>query len=179
MSRDAGIPTFMEQPEVRDRLYRRFATENPAEYNQTIRDLVRFVERAQPHDAHYALFEYNIPIITMNIDGLHELAGSSPLLLHGELPDEADLNRAHELWNRPVLYGDPAPNYQKGMNRVNKLGPNDVLLVIGASRHTAIAVEIRELAYRNGAEIIEIQSNGQGSHMKAQYNKVIQSIYTS
>ena len=159
MSRDSGIPTFMERPEVRDRLYRSFATNHPEEYNKTLKELYSVVRLAEPNDAHHALYEHNVPVITMNIDGLHEKAGSHPLTLHGTLPEENELNKAHLLWNKPVLYGDPAPNYQKAMNRVNKLGPNDVLLVVGASHHTAIAVEIRELAYRNGAEIIEIQNN--------------------
>lgn len=159
ISRDSGIRTFMEQPHVREKLYRSFATSNPKEYNKTIQDLYNVVALAEPNDAHYALAEFGIFVVTMNIDGLHELAGSEVLALHGTLPHRDELNRAHELWNKPVLYGDPAPNYAKAMRRINTLGENDVLLVVGASRHTAIAVEIRELAYRNGAEIIEIQAN--------------------
>lgn len=159
ISRDSGIPTFMETPEVRDNLYRSFATSNPKEYNKTIRQLYSVVQLAAPNDAHLALAEYGVSVITMNIDGLHDRAGSRALPLHGVLPDADELSYAHELWNKPVLYGDPAPNYQKAMNLVNQLGEDDVLLVVGASRHTAIAVELRELAYRNGAEIIEIQND--------------------
>lgn len=171
ISRDSGISTFMEQPQVREKLYRSFATSNPKEYNKTIRDLHEVVSLAQPNDAHHVLAESGIFVITMNIDGLHELAGSEVLALHGSLPQRDELSRAHELWNKPVLYGDPAPNYAKAMRRINSLTDKDVLLVIGASRYTAIAVEIRELAYRNGAEIIEIQSNA-----KEEVRKIITTL---
>lgn len=171
ISRESGISTFMEQPLVRDKLYRSYATENPEKYNQTIRDLYNVANLAQPNDAHIALVEYQIPVITMNIDGLHEKAGSNALALHGVLPSADELNYAHELWNKPVLYGDPAPNYQKAMQKINEMTSNDVLLVIGASRYTAIAVEIRELAYERGAEIIEIQNNA-----KTEVRKMLQTL---
>ncbi|WZU01739.1 hypothetical protein MGH68_00940 [Erysipelothrix sp. D19-032] len=64
--------------EVRDRLYRTFATAHPQAYQETIRDLVNAVKNAEPNDAHRALAEYKIPIITMNIDGLHERLWKHP-----------------------------------------------------------------------------------------------------
>ena len=159
ISKDSGISTFMETPQVRDRLSRSFATQHPHKYNETIKELVKTIRQAKPNDAHHALYEYGVDIITMNIDGLHEKAGSTPLLLHGELPKDDELDYADSLWNKPVLYGDPAPNYRKALNKINQLQQDDILLVVGASRHTHIAVEIRELAYLKGADIIEIQEN--------------------
>ena len=159
ISKDSGIGTFMENPSVRDRLTRNFATNHPEEYRAVIRELYDTIQEAGPNDAHYALKDFDIDVITMNIDGLHEKAGSNTMTLHGVMPTEDELSYADELWNKPVLYGDPAPNYQKAMMKVNQLGEGDILLVVGASRHTLIAVEIRELAFRNGAEIIEIQEN--------------------
>lgn len=159
ISRESGIATFMEQPDVRDRLYRSYATDYPESYNETIKQLHDVVSHAGPNDAHYALSDYNIPVITMNIDGLHEACGTDTMTLHGTLPSEDELSHANTLWNKPVLYGDPAPNYHKAMQKIDKLGSDDILLVIGASRHTAIAVEIRELAHSNDVEIIEIQEN--------------------
>ena len=44
ISKDSGINTFMEMPEVRDRLYRTFATAHPQAYQETIRDLVNAVK---------------------------------------------------------------------------------------------------------------------------------------
>ena len=159
ISRDSGISTFMEQPEVRDRLYRSYAKSNPDSYNKTIYQLLQVINIAQPNDAHHALNEYNVPIITMNIDGLHEKAGSKVLALHGTMPNENEVSIAHTLEGKPVLYGDAAPNYQHAMDKVGLLQEGDIFLVIGASHHTAIAVELREFAKFRKAEIIEIQAN--------------------
>lgn len=159
ISKDSGIGTFMENPQVRDKLYRTFAQQYPQIYRDTILQLYQSIEGAEPNDAHYALYDYGIDVITMNIDGLHELAGSNPITLHGTMPSEDELAYADTLWNKPVLYGDPAPNYQKALHKVNDLKEGDILLIVGASHHTGIAVEIREIAYHNGVDIIEIQDN--------------------
>ena len=159
ISKDSGISTFMERPDVRDRLTRNFAVNYPENYRETVIEMAEMARSASPNDAHYALYDYKIPIITMNVDELHEKAGSTPLLLHGSLPDESQYNRADELFNKPVLYGDPAPNYSKAYRMVDQLGEKDTLLVIGASRFTGIAVELREIAYANGVNIIEIQED--------------------
>lgn len=161
ISKDSGIQTFMENPSVRDRLTRNFATHYPENYRQTINEMADIIAHAAPNDAHDALYDYDIEIITMNIDGLHEKAGSKPMLLHGEMPQGEELLYADSLWNKPVLYGDPAPHYQKALMKIDQLTEDDILLVIGASMHTRIAVEIRELAFSNGVEIIEIQEDAQ------------------
>ena len=44
------------------------------EYNEVIRELKANMNGARPNDAHIALAEYKIFVITMNIDGLHKLA---------------------------------------------------------------------------------------------------------
>ena len=66
---------------------------------------------------------------------------------------------AWSLYNKPVLYGDPAPNYAKAYEMIYDLKPGDIFLVIGCSFHTAIAVDLREVARSRGARIIEIQED--------------------
>lgn len=95
----------------------------------------------------------------MNIDGLHKLAGSDALELHGGLPKDDEMDIAYSLYNKPVLYGDPAPNYQKAYEMVYKLQPGDIFLVVGCSFHTGISVDLREVAKARGARIIEIQED--------------------
>ena len=85
ISKQSNIPTFMERPDVREKLFRSYAQRHHEEYNEVIRQLKANMNGAKPNDAHYALAEYHIPIITMNIDGLHRLAGSDALELHGGL----------------------------------------------------------------------------------------------
>lgn len=86
ISKQSNIPTFMERPDVREKLFRSYANSHHEEYNEVIKQLKANMNGAKPNDGHYALAEYHIPIITMNIDGLHKLAGSDALELHGGLP---------------------------------------------------------------------------------------------
>lgn len=159
ISKQSNIPTFMERPDVREKLFRTFAQMHHKEYNEVIRQLKANMNGAKPNDAHYALAEYNIPVITMNIDGLHRLAGSDALELHGGLPEDDEMDKAWSLYNKPVLYGDPAPNYQKAYEMVYSLEANDIFIVVGCSYHTAIACDLREIARSKGARIIEIQED--------------------
>ena len=159
ISKQSNIPTFMEKPDVREKLFRSFANIYHEEYNKIIRQLKANMNGAKPNDAHIALAEYNIPIITMNIDGFHKLAGSDALELHGGLPEDDEMDIAYSLYNKPVLYGDPAPNYQKAYEMVFDLEPDDIFMVVGCSYHTAIACDLREVAKSKGARIIEIQED--------------------
>lgn len=161
ISQASGIVTFEEVPEIRDKLHRSYAQRYPEDYRKTIRDFAERLRDKEPNDAHRALAEYKIPVITMNIDGLHEKAGSQPLTLHGTLPSADEYDTADLLFNKPVLYGDMAPNYPKAIQKVMKLKQNDVLLVVGASRYTGIAIELREIAVHQGARVIEIQENAE------------------
>lgn len=111
ISRQSQIPTFMERPDIREKLFRSYANTHKKEYNEVLKQLKANVKGAKPNDAHIALSQYHIPVITMNIDGLHALAGSDALELHGCLPDDEEMDIAYSLYNKPVLYGDRAPNY--------------------------------------------------------------------
>lgn len=161
ISKQSHIPTFMERPDVREKLFRSYANTHHKEYNEVIRQLKTNMKHAQPHDGHLALAEYHIPVITMNIDGLHKRAGSDALELHGGLPEDDEMDIAYSLYNKPVLYGDSAPNYQHAYEMVSSLQSGDVFLVIGCSFHTGISVDLRNVAKRRGARIIEIQEDAQ------------------
>ena len=75
------------------------------------------------------------------------------------LPEDDEMDIAYSLYNKPVLYGDPAPNYQLAYEMVYTLQPGDVFLVVGCSFHTGISVDLREVAKSRGARIIEIQED--------------------
>lgn len=159
ISKQSNIPTFMERPDIREKLFRDYANKHHQEYNEVVKQLKANMNGAKPNDAHIALAQYKIPVITMNIDGLHKQAGSDALELHGGLPEDDEMDMAWSLYNKPVLYGDPAPNYAKAYEMVYDLKPGDIFLVIGCSFHTAIAVDLREVARSCGARIIEIQED--------------------
>lgn len=125
-----------------------------------MREFVDGIKDKKPNDAHIALAEYDIPIITMNVDGLHQKAGSKNVItLHGDLPTEEQLEYCDKLYNLPVLYGDPAPNYEKAYNAVDSLREGDIFLVIGASEYTTISNALRVLAKSCGAIVVEIQDH--------------------
>lgn len=109
ISQASGVPTFAKQPGIRDCLTRSYAIQHPAEYGEVIAEMQKACNAAAPNDAHLALAEYDVPVITMNVDGLHQKARSRHILaIHGTLPDI-------------VLYDDPAPLYEVAHNWVFQL----------------------------------------------------------
>jgi len=146
ISADSGIATFQDQPGIREKLTRSFANEYPREFAEVMKKLGDAIEKAEPNAAHYALAKYDIPVITMNIDGLHQKAGSKQVInVHGDMPDI-------------VLYEDPAPKYKEAIDLVSGLGANDILIIIGASNSTYFAYELKSIAMMLNVEIKEIQA---------------------
>ena len=151
ISRASGIPTFDEQGDLRTKLDRCFATYHRKEFNKIMQQLVDTCKAAEPNDAHKALAEYNIPVITMNIDGLHIRAGSQYVIeVHGNAEK-----------NNVVLYGDPAPKYTEALDIVDRLSKEDILLIIGTSFYTSISSQIKYTAERNLAKVVIINNDAE------------------
>lgn len=160
VSKDSGIDTFQDRPGIREKLTRTYAMNHPEDYKKIMWEFKKSIENKEPNDAHIALAEYEIPIITMNVDTLHEQAGSKDIIkVHGCLPTDEEMENPHLLTGKPVLYEDSAPKYQNAINKVYSLGREDILLVIGASTYTGISVQLRQIAEFNGATVIEIQED--------------------
>ena len=145
ISAESNIPTFQEIPGIRDKLTRRYATDEPAGFAAVIAEMKEAIAQAEPNEAHLSLAKHQIPIITMNIDGLHQKAGSQEVIaVHGDI-------------DNIVLYGDLAPKYAEAVELVYGLQKNDILLVIGASLATSFAYDLRMVAKLQGATVVEIQ----------------------
>lgn len=172
ISKESGVDTFLEHPHIRDALYRDVAKNDVSRYQQAIKAMKKQIDPAQPNDAHLALAEYDVEILTMNIDGLHEKAGSNPITLHGTMPEEHELEYCHTLYNKPVLYGDMAPSYEVAIQKVLQLQPGDVFLVVGASMSTAISGQLQYLAQAQQAKVIAIQADA-----ATEVRKVLEEIY--
>lgn len=122
-------------------------------YNARRRDLLK----AEPNAAHKALAElekdYDVYIITQNVDDLHERAGSTRVLhLHGELmkmrsvtnPDYIEPLSIEHLETTPatrgrngdpmrphiVFFNEPVPNIDKAIRLAQEA---DIFVVIGTS----------------------------------------------
>lgn len=122
---------------------------------------------AQPNQAHLLISElekdYDVFVITQNIDDLHEKAGSSNVLhLHGEITkacsskdtqntvpyvEDIKIGDLHEdgsqLRPHVVLFGESVPNIDKA---VEKIESADILVVIGTSLEVFPAAGIISLA---------------------------------
>lgn len=163
ISVDSGIPTFQEQPGIRDRLTRDFANEYPEEYRNTIRQMLDSCKNASPNVAHIAIAECDFPVITMNVDQLHTKAGSKNVIeMHGVLPTREELEE--ELfpltYDGIVLYGDLAPKYDDAIKMVRNLEyDNSYIIIVGTSFYTGISEQLYRIAKQRHAKIEIVNDN--------------------
>ncbi len=161
MSADSGLSTFRDS----GGLWEGFDIEDvatPGAWKRNPEIVLKFyndrragVQRAQPNAAHKALVklesQYEVVVITQNIDDLHERAGSANILhLHGEITkaqSSSNPNQVTEIGYRDlqmgdkcslgsqlrphvVWFGEPVPMMEKAMQEcVNA----SVFIVIGTS----------------------------------------------
>jgi NAD-dependent deacetylase len=185
ISAESGIPTFRGA----DGLWKNYRAEDlatPEAYRQNPRLVwewykMRFeaVMKAQPNAAHHELAklakEKQLTLVTQNVDGFHERAGSSHVLeLHGNIT-KSRCERCNHLDHlgigfeipplcsrcasraRPnvVWFGEALPQevFQKA---VNAFAYCDVALIIGTSGVVEPAASLARLAKQQGAFVIEI-----------------------
>lgn len=177
ISKASGIPTFEEMGDIRDKLSRDYFNNHPEEFYKIVLDLKRLAEKAVPNPAHFALAKHNIPVVTMNVDGLHRRAGSKEVLeVHGNLDfvycdrcsDRFDFNIVgdsvfcprckHLLKPNVVLYGDAIPLY---LSALDLMADAEELLVIGTSFYTSTALDLVGRCQSAGIKVSTINSNAE------------------
>ena len=184
ISAESGIPTFRSA----GGLWRNFRPEDLATPEAFDRDPVtvwewylwrrELIRKAEPNPGHLALvtLEQRTPeftLITQNVDGLHDRAGSRRILkVHGdiwtnrcrdcgseipELPDErpprcscGGLLRPGVVWFGEAL---PAGVWQQAEAAASKA---EVMLVVGTSAQVYPAAGMVPYAQQNGAAVIEV-----------------------
>lgn len=189
LSQESGIPTFRGE----DGLWRNFRAEDLATPEAFARapQMVwewyawrrQLISEAHPNLGHYALASLerklgdNFALITQNVDGLHNRAGSQRILkIHGDiwwmlctacrkvstdlrvpLPELPPRCAACHAVLRPgiVWFGEPLP--EKTWQQAEQAASNcDVMIVAGTSAIVYPAASLAPLAQRNGARLIEI-----------------------
>jgi NAD-dependent deacetylase len=140
------------------------------------------IKKAKPNDGHYALVKLEklgkiYRIITQNIDGLHQIAGSSEVIeLHGNTRKIFCLNcdktytldEAYNLLEKElpprcscggklkpgtILFGEPLP--QAAIDMANIAARNcDMFIVLGSSLVVYPAASLPEIAKNVGAKLI-------------------------
>ncbi len=178
ISAASGIPTFEELGEsFRRSLSRSVFLADPDRFYLNVLKLKHSCEKAMPNPAHLALAQHDIPVITMNIDGLHKRAGSNRLIeVHGNLEQVRCkwCNTAYPfsqvehgsrcpacgglLLHDIVLYEDQIPRLNEALARVE--GPG-TLLVIGTSFYTSTASYLVDRARAAGREIVVINEKAE------------------
>ncbi len=168
VSAESGLSTFRDN----DGLWGKYDPEEVASIEGWYRDRGKVLEfyngmRAQlrdtkPNAAHYAIAsleaDYNVTVITQNVDNLHERAGSTRIIhLHGEVtkvrPENGVYDQTYsekeviDVGYEPVHLGDKAPNgsqlrphivfFGEAVPKIEKaieiVEDADIMLIVGTS----------------------------------------------
>jgi NAD-dependent deacetylase len=191
VSAESGVPTFRGGASGTPGLWRQYRAEELATPGAFARDpkLVwewydwrrSRIAQAKPNPGHYALAEAELrlrqfTLITQNVDGLHELAGSRNVLrLHGSIWNLrcVDCRREREDRRTPlpelpprcecggmlrpgvVWFGEPLPA-KIWQNAEAATRQADVFLLIGTSAMVYPAAGLATMAKSAGARVVEI-----------------------
>ncbi len=169
ISKASGIPTFVEMGDLRQKLSREYFNNHREKFYKVLAQMKEKIDSAEPNDAHLALAEYEVPIVTMNIDGLHKRAGSKNVIeIHGNFEfvacNNCNKNFEFEITNKStncpicnsplepniVLYGDMIPRLYDAIDLVAEAHR---FLVVGTSFYTSTAGYLTDVARRKGIEV--------------------------
>ena len=196
ISVDSGIPDFRSEGGLWQRYDpHEYATiesfnMNPMKFWTMGRELAETILQAKPNSAHEGLAKLEsdkklIGIITLNIDNLHQTAGSERIVelhgnylrahctqcskeyvgeevhqrvVNGEIPPKCDVCQG-VLKSEAVLFGEPLP--ERAMEEAIALCREaDLMLVIGSSLTIYPAAYLPQLAKNAGAKIILVNLEG-------------------
>lgn len=174
MSAESGIPTFRgaqglwEGHSIEEVATPQAWNDNAALVRRFYNERRRHLMRCQPNEGHHIIArwaeQFNVRIITQNVDDLHERAGSNEVLhLHGELMRSRSLGPSGEVmemvdWEmkssdrcpnghhvRPhiVWFGEDVPNMDAAVSIVQQA---DCLLVVGTSLQVYPAAQLAYIA---------------------------------
>jgi NAD-dependent deacetylase len=187
ISVESGIPDFRGKDGLWSRLdpfeYGHIDSfrSNPAKVWKMLMELGALVESVNPNQAHIALAELEKlgivkMVITQNVDGLHQRAGSSNVVeMHGNFRRmhcdrclkpylRADISLvslpprcscAGPIRPDIVMFGEAIPpeEYSRAFDAAGKC---DLMLVVGTSASVSPASELPRIAGKNGAHVLEI-----------------------
>ncbi len=196
ISVDSGIPDFRSEGGLWERYDpHEYATiesfmQNPTKFWTMGREIAETILQAKPNSAHIGLAKLEsikklIGVITLNIDNLHQAAGSKQIVelhgnylrayciecnkefvgesvhqsvVNGEIPPKCDVCRG-VLKSEAILFGEPLPeNAMK--EAIDLCRQTDLMLVIGTSLTIYPAAFLPQLAKNAGAKIILINLEG-------------------
>lgn len=187
VSKESGIPTFRD---AQTGLWANFNPEELATPEGFLKDppLVwkwydhrrKLLEDAQPNPGHYAIvalekFVPHLIVVTQNIDGLHQKAGSTDVVeLHGSIRKFFCFDNAHDAKDVPygleepplcwcgsqlrpavVWFGEALPS-RLLMRAYAECENSDLLIVVGTSGLVQPAASLPFLGAQHGAKVVEV-----------------------
>lgn len=163
ISKASGIPTFIDMPGIKEKLSTEYRSLHKEDFEATMRAMKDTIKGKRPNAAHKALAKFQVPIITMNIDGLHQKAGSDIVVeCHGNMESDT-----------VVLYGEMG-HYAGAFDLLDvygtyaeKRGLPKILLVVGTSMQTIFANEFVGRAKYEGWKIIKIDDDAEHKVLQA------------
>jgi len=198
ISTESGIPDFRGK----NGIWSRFNIDeyghidnlikNPEKVWKMLRLLIKETKDAKPNPAHISLAEmekmgYLHAIITQNVDGLHQMAGSKNVLeFHGNFREAVCMKckKVYPIekiienprcscggWLKPnaVFFGEEIPR-DVLIKAFEYAGNCDLMLVIGTSALVYPAAHLPYIAKENGAKIVEINMEKSGISHIADYS---------
>lgn len=177
ISRASGLPVMDDSAAARqaESLFDpQVLATRPADYFARYRQTLLSWQPVDPNAAHVSLARANIPVITLNVDGLHRKAGSRQLIeMHGNLRElrcltcggifPSTLVMAESppycpdcrIMLRPglSLQGEEIRHFSLALDWV---GRAQVLLIIGTSLRTSPANRLPEVARQNQATLMVV-----------------------
>jgi len=177
ISKASGIPTFQDMDGIREKLSIDYFMSNTRDFYDVLLGMKKNIDKASPNPAHIAIAEYDLPVVTMNIDGLHKKAGSKQVVeIHGNF-DFVFCTRCNKHFDfsyvnkslycdecngllKPniVLYGENIPRYFEAIDVITSA---DELLVVGTSFYTSTATMMVGAAQRAGLKVTTINKDAE------------------
>ena len=165
ISKASGIPTFQDIPGIKDKLDVDFRAQHPEEFDRVVQQMKDNMRGKEPNAAHRALAEHDIPVVTMNVDGLHQKAGSKIVVeCHGNLEDGTMV-----LYGERAFYEQAFNLLQQATDVADKRQQKKILLVIGTSYETQFANAFVQSALYLGWALAEV--NHDAEHLVAPFLK--------
>jgi len=191
ISTESGIPDFRGPSGLWRRVNPYYATymyfkEDPTGFWRLFKEFISPILASKPNPAHKALAEmeergFLKTVITQNIDGLHQKAGSKNVIeVHGNLRTASciecgfkyDLNEVLERYSKEsdkpprcrcggvlkpdvVLFGEPLP-YSEISRAYEEASKADLILVLGTSLAVYPAAYIPEIVKNRGGKVVII-----------------------
>ena len=163
ISKASGIPKFQDIPGIKDKLDVHYRAQHPEEFDRVVQQMKENMRGKEPNAAHRALAAHGIPVVTINVDGLHQKSGSKTVVgCHGNLE-----NGTMVLYGEQAFYEQAFDFLQRAADRADERQQKKILLVIGTSYETQFANAFVQAALYHGWALAEI--NHDAEHLVAPF----------